>query len=161
MGINFLSWIDDLAQNSTFVGAMVTILYSGAAAILARVLVKIYNWGRMGKSEVVTQEQFKIYKHDLRETLIGWKDEVLKACLSRMDIILEDEIKKFKKMRDLEAKLEQTAVRLDEKMKYIEEKAERMSAIEDQVRILEAKLKNIQSQSGADTSADTMRRRAD
>ena len=50
---------------------------------------------------------------------------------------------------------------IDEKMKYIEEKAERMSAIEDQVRILEAKLKNVQSQSGADTSADTMRRRAD
>lgn len=134
-----MEWLNELLSSTP----VVTFIYTLCLTMFGRLVIKVYNWGKMDKKGLVTKQEFKEFEKNMRSDMREYRQEiqdvVMQTCLREVDKSTK-EIKEFRRTAE-EMKVQSKVS--EERMKSYDEKMGRLDNIEEEQRYMNSKIKRM------------------
>jgi len=137
-----LSAITDFFNSNAW--SIFTIVMTFAITLLSRLVIKIYNMGKMSRVQLVTKEEFQVLEANIRKDMRNYRDELFTSIWELCKTAINNELKDAKDLKRIAEEVKVNSEVLKTEIKNTQKKYDDIKALASNVQILENKVKRLE-----------------
>jgi len=124
--------------------SILTIVITFCITLLSRLVIKIYNMGKLSRVELVTKEEFRILEANIRKDMRSYRDELFNSIWELCKTQIQNELKDISDIKRLAEEMRVNGEVLKTEIKNTTQKYDEIKGLSANIQILENKVKRLE-----------------
>lgn len=121
-----------------------TVVATFCITALAKLIIKVYNMGRLSRVELVTKDEFRTLESNIRKDMRNYKEELFNSIWALCKTSIDNELKDVKDIKRVAEEVRINSEVLKTEIKNTTNKYDEIKAMAQNVQILENKVKRLE-----------------